>query len=106
MRVRGIKNSHEFYITLYIGRTWIFDDSRIPVQQYKPVSFTKTRILYGPVDVETNRVVSWSGSKTWTFRICADFYRVNRNLRRAGNAAASKVIDVNLNFLLCEKCNK
>lgn len=60
-------------------------------QYYKPVSFAKSGILHGPVDIETGRVFSRPGSETRTFRIRAYFHRVNCNLCRAGNAAASQV---------------
>lgn len=69
----------------------LFDDSRIPcdARQYEPVSLTKTGILHSPVDVETDRIIPGPGSETGTFRIRADFHRVDRDLRRARDAAAS-----------------
>ena len=59
-------------------------------RQYEPVSLTKTGILHGPIDVETDCIVPRAGSKTGTFRIRADFYCMNRDLRRTRNATASK----------------
>lgn len=61
-----------------------------PVQQYEPVPLAETGILHGPVNVEADRVLPGPGAKTGTFRIRADFHRVNRDLRRARDAAASK----------------
>lgn len=65
-------------------------------QQYEPVSLTKTGILHGPIDVETNCIVPRTGSKTGTFRIRADFYRVNRDLRRTRNATANKTMNLKI----------
>lgn len=77
-------------------RRCLFDDSRIPcgARQYEPVSLTETGILHGPIDVEADRVVPGPGSETGTFRIRADFHRVDRDLRRAGNAAASRTMNL------------
>lgn len=61
---------------------------------YKPIPLTQTGIFHGPIDVKTDRVLPRSGPETWTFRIRADLHRVNRHLRRAGNAAANMMIEV------------
>lgn len=91
-----IRGFHVRTLPLFVRRRGaaarcLFDDSRIPcsARQYEPVSLTKTGIFHSPVDVETDCVVPGPSSKTGTFRIRANFYRVDRDLRRAGNAAAS-----------------
>lgn len=72
------------------ARRCLFDDSRIPREsQYEPVPLAETGILHGPVDVQADRVLPGPGAETGTLRIRADFHRVNRDLRRAGNTAES-----------------